>query len=378
MSSMTKIAQRNWSKLRRPAVALAAVSLAVAGTATVYAYQGKETTQMLRREAWSNTMLWNAVVSDETGIVASGPRWCGNTGIQVARVKDGESKPFPNAEWNSWKEGEDPSSKFVNVNSLHPDGQGGVWVVDTGSPTFGGNPLPNGAKIVHIDLATGKIIRVVHFASDAAQPGSYVDDIRIHNDTAYLTDAGKPGIIILDMRSGKARRVLDGHPSTLARADRPIVIDGEILRGPDQKPVMVNSDPMELSPDGNYLFYGPLHGPWSKIPTSVLDDPSLTAEAVAAAVEPFADLPPMGGSTIDAQGNIYFSDLKDNAIRKRAVDGTISTLVQDARLHWVDAMYIDAKGRLWMPAAQIDRIALFHSGKAKIQRPIALYSIALK
>ncbi|TYC94425.1 hypothetical protein FMM79_00770 [Novosphingobium sp. BW1] len=61
-----------------------------------------------------------------------------------------------------------------------------------------------------------------------------------------------------------------------------------------------------------------------------------------AAVEPFADHPPMGGSAIDSQGNLYFPLLSDNLIRRRAPDGTTTTPISGPRLHWVDAMFITA------------------------------------
>jgi sugar lactone lactonase YvrE len=349
---------------------------AAAGVALAAGSPGTATPE-LRRDAWSDSMIWNAVVADLSGIYVSGPRWAGNSEIQLAKVKDGIAMPFPDQHWNSWKEGEDASGKFVNINALHPDGSSGVWVIDTGSPTFGGDPLPGGAKMVHIALATGKILEVVHLPPGVAKAGSYVDDVRFHGDNAYLTDAGNPGLIIYNMRSRTARRVLDGHFSTVARADRPIVTDGATLRGPDGLPLKVHSDPMELSPDGQWLYYGALSGPWFKIRTSLLDDETLAPAAVAAGVQPFADLPPMGGSTIDAAGNLYFSDLGGDAIRRRGPDGTIKTIIEDPRLHWVDAMYIDGSRRLWLPAAQIDRIALFQNGKTRVQRPVALYSIRL-
>ncbi len=360
-------------------VALAAIAaVLVGGVMAVRAMKPAAGDDRLRREAWSNTMLWNAVVTDASGIYASGPRWAGNAGLQLARVKEGKATAFPNAAWNSWKPGQDAAGKFVNVNALHPDGRGGLWAVDSGSPSFGGDPLPGGAKMVHIALATGKILQVVHFPPEVAKPGSYVDDVRFHGDHAYLTDAGNPGLIVHDMRTGRARRVLDNDKSTVAPADRPIIVDGKILRGPDGAPLKVQSDPMELSPDGAWLYFGPLPGPWSKVPTRVLDDASLSPEQVSAAVEPFADLPPMGGSTIDADGSLYFSDLKANAIRKRWPDGRITTLIEDPRLHWVDAMFIDARGRLWMPAAQVDRVALFQGGKSRVEWPVALYSYPLR
>lgn len=326
-------------------------------------------------EATTHEMVWNAVVEDERRIFVSGPRWAGGTGPQLARIAGDGLEPYPDAAWNSWRPGDDPSRKFVNINALHRAPDGALWVVDTGSPTFGGNPLPNAAKLVAIDLSTNTVGRVIPLPPEVARAGSYVDDIRFNGAHAYLTDAGNPGLIVLDLATGQTRRVLDGHPSTVAPADRPIIVGGKRLEGPDGRPLRVHSDPLEVSPDGQYLYYGPLEGPWSRVRTRLLDDAGVAPTTLAAAVETFADLPPMGGSVMDAAGNLYFSDLKDDAIRKRSPDGAIVTIARDPRLHWVDAMFLTVDGRLLMPAAQLDRVAAFNGGRSRIEWPVALYSL---
>jgi hypothetical protein len=77
-------------------------------------------------------------------------------------------------------------------------------------------------------------------------------DIRFHGHLAYLTDAGVPGVIVLDLVTGKARRVLDHDKSTTGT--RSIVVDSEVVRGPESKPILLNTDQMEVSPDGGSTF----------------------------------------------------------------------------------------------------------------------------
>jgi sugar lactone lactonase YvrE len=327
--------------------------------------------------AQSRSMIWNAVVAEDTAIFVAGPRWAGGTGPQMAKIVDGRTVAFPDDRWNSWKPGEDPSHKFVNLNALHRDPEGRIWAVDTGAPEFGGDPIPGAAKLVVIDPVQGKVLRIVRLPANVAQKGSYVDDIRFNGTHAYLTDAGKPGVIVLDLVTGQTRRVLDGAPSTVAGPARDIIVDGKVLNGPDGKPLRVHSDPLEITPDGQWLLFGPLEGPWSRVPTKLLDDPAQRAETLAAAVEPFADLPPMGGSVMDAEGNLYFSTLADNSIRKRTPQGAVTVIIQDPRLHWVDAMFITEDGLLLMPAAQLDRVGLFNGGRSSVQWPVSLFALDL-
>jgi len=327
--------------------------------------------------AESDAMVWNAVAVDRDRTFVAGPRWTGSRGPAVGIVRGRTVSPYPDAAWNGWRPGGDQAHAFVNVNAIHLDRGGALWVVDTGAPDFGGNPLPGAAKLVKIDLATNKVARIYPFGAAVAQPGSYVDDVRLLGHQAYLTDAGRPGLIVLDLDSGAARRVLDGHPSVTAPADRDIVLSGRVLRTTDGKPLRVNSDPFELSPDGRWLYFAPLEGPWSRIETRYLDDASLGDAQIAAHVVPWADLPPTGGTAMDTDGSLYFSDLATDAIKRRAPEGTITTIVQDARLHWVDAPFIDARHRLWLPVPQMDRSPNFLGADRPREWPVRLYRIDL-
>lgn len=334
---------------------------------------------VLHLEASSRQMIWNAVAVDSGRVFVAGPRWTGSRGPALGLIgRDGQPVPYPDAAWNGWRPGADNAHAFINVNAIHLDGRGSLWAIDTGSPEFGGDPLPHGAKAVQIDLASGRVLRTIEFGPDVALSGSYVDDIRFNGTHAYLTDAGRPGLIVVDLASGAARRVLDGHASVKATPGRVIDVDGSVVRGADGKPLAVNADPFELSPDGKTLYYGPLTGPWSQVPTRLLDDPAVAPAALAAAVQPWADIPPIGGSVLDGQGNLYYTDLHTSSLMKRTPDGQVSTVLRDARLHWVDAPAFAADGRLWLPVPQMDRAGVFNGGRSRVQWPVALYSIDLK
>lgn len=91
---------------------------------------------------------------------------------------------------------------FVGTNSIRIGPEGDLWVVGTGTPSFGAETLPGAPKIVRIDLERNAVVRIYPLAPDAALRKSYVDDIRFHGRLAYLTDAGVPGIIVLDLVTG--------------------------------------------------------------------------------------------------------------------------------------------------------------------------------
>jgi sugar lactone lactonase YvrE len=353
------------------------LSRALLGVAVSMAVPAYATGPQLKTVAQSHTSIWNAVAVDDTDhIYVAGPRWTGSRGPSVAQIDvSGQPQPYPNAAWNSEDAKVSPAHRFVNVNAIHRDSEGGLWVVDTGVTGFGGTVIPGAAKLVRIDLATRKVTRVYSLGPDIAKNHSYVDDIRFHRRHAYLTDAGDGGLIVLDLDTGKARRVLEANPATHATPGRNIVLDGQVVRTPDGSPLQVNADPLEVSPDGEWLYFATLEGPWWRIPTKALDNDSLSDLALQKQLEPWMDLPPVGGTVMDPQGNLYFSDLAANALRRLTPDKKIQTVLVDVRLHWVDAPTMDRRGRLYLPVPQMDRVGLFHSGKTQVEWPIRIYRL---
>jgi len=153
------------------------------------------------------------------------------------------------------------------------------------------------------------------------------------------------------------------------------------VRGPDGGFLYVYADHHEVSPSGEHYYFQPANGGLSRIATRHLDaalyNSSLNSNSAELGqhVEPFALTPSTGGTAIDARGNIYCSDTDRLAIEVIAPNGTRRTLVQDPRLVWVDAMWIDARGRLWAPAAQLTRGIPFNGGVNAIQLPLYVFTL---
>lgn len=295
-------------------------------------------------------------------------------GPEVVEVRDGKPVPFPDPRWNGWRPGMNGADRFVGVNAIRVGPDGALWVVDRGGPGVGAPLAPHGVKLVRIDLATNAVTRVYDLGV-VTRPWSFVDDLRFNGPHAYLTDAGDPGLIVLDLASGQGRRVLDGHPSTVAQT--PLRAEGRELRDANGDPVNIHADQLEISPDGRWFYYQPSNGRLARVETRWLDDASATDAEVAAHVERFADTPSTGGTAIDAAGTIYLSDTDRSRILTISPEGRIATLVADPRLAWVDAMWIDDEGNLLMPASQLDRTAGFNAGTDAVKPPITLYSLAI-
>ncbi len=295
--------------------------------------------------------------------------------IQVGEIVDGKVVPYPDAGWNAWHPGQDATHAFVRVNSLRIGPDGDLWILDRGVPDV---PLAaGGPKLVQFDVSRNAVRRIYDLGTVAGgATGGFTNDIRFHGRRAYITNAGTPsGIILLDLDSGALRQVLTGHSST--RALRLLMGEGHVMENKEGVPVRVNADQLEVSPDGRWLYYQPACGPMARIATRFLNDPALSAEAIAAQVEPFAETPSCGGTAMDGDGNLYVADANRSLILKITPDGRMDTLVQDPRLVFVDAMWIDEAGDLWMPAVQSCRTPGANRGVDAVQYPIVTYKLKL-
>lgn len=327
--------------------------------------------------AYRGSMVWNGIAThDGDGrafVCFSHPD--GSFGAKIAEVTpDGPAVPYPDLGWNDWKPGDDPRHKFVGSNSLRFSPDGHLWVVDTGTTGWSTKVVPGGAKLVEVDVVRNRVVRVIPL-DEWVRPDSFIDDVRFNGPHAYLTDAGWPGLIVLDLASGRARRVLNDAPSTTDR--RPMRAGGQPLVDMTGKPAKLHADQLEVSPDGRTFYFQPASGPMSAVDTAALDDPALPAAELAKHVRRFHDTPTTGGTCIDADGNLYVSDVDRQRVLRLTPDGQESTLVQDDRLVWGDAMWIDHDGSLLIPAQQLQRTAPYHGGISAVAYPTVVYRFPL-
>ena len=324
----------------------------------------------------SDNLVFNGITRSKDGRLFSPfQRQTKGKGIELGEWRDGKPIAFPDEAWNAWKAGDDAGNAFVAVNAIRIGPDGDLWVVDKGAPGIGDAPLPSGPKLVQIDL-TRNAVRRVYSLQSATTERSFIDDFRFNGRNVYLTDAGQPGLIVLDLDTGMPRRALDGHWSSMAQ--RPLTGQGRVLRDDKGKLLFIHADQLEVSPDGKIFYYQACPGPLYSIETRWLDDVGLNDAERAKHVKLFASTVATGGTAIDADGNIYASDTDGLRILKIAPDGGISTLAQDPRLVWVDAMWIDEDGGLWIPAAQMNRTPAMNGGEAStVKFPTTIYRMQI-
>ncbi len=301
------------------------------------------------------------------------PRWEKDVAISVAELmKDGSLKPYPDADWNAWTNLKPLSTgdHFVCVQSVTVDPQGFLWVVDPAAP---GNEFikPGGPKIVKIDLRTDKVVKVIPFDQMVAPQGSYMNDVRVSPDGrhAFLTNSGQRGaLVVVDVASGRSRRLLDGDPRTQPEPGVVPEVDGHELRRPDNRIPSFAADGITLDASGRFVYWQALVGrTLYRVPVAALIDPGLSHQKVGAAVERVATTNVADGLWMDEKGFLYITDPGANAVRMRAPDGTMSIIAQDDRLRWPDSLAEGADGSIYVTASHIQDMAQFHE-KGSTQR----------
>ena len=308
-----------------------------------------------------------AVVADGRRFV-NFPRWTDDAPISVAEVLPGGGlRPYPDAKWNSWrnaKANELPvGDYFVCVQSIVPDGQGHLWVVDPGAP---GNDkvLDGAAKLVRIDLSSNTVSKVIPVPPDVALQGTYLNDIRFSPDgkTGYITDSGARGaIVVVDLETGKSFRALDGHPSTQVDKTVLVTIDGKPLKRPDGRQPAFASDGIAISNDGKTLYYQALTGKTLyAIDTAKLRE-DVSESDRAAAVTTVAATHVADGLWMSKAGVLYLTSPSDFSV-KRLSGSSVETVLADRRLRWPDTFSEGPDGTIYLTASHIQDTAWFKPG----------------
>ena len=330
---------------------------------------------------------WTGVAASADGrVFVSHPRWDGPYKGAVFEVVDGLARPYPDGQWNRWPPTEtdldpDPAYRFVCVQSVHVDANDRLWVLDPASPSFQG-VVPGAAKLVEIDLASDRVVRVIRFDETIAPPQSYLNDVRldVERNVAFITDSGLGAIVVVDLDTNESRRVLADHSSTKAHEDVVPVIGGRAWRlgqTPSGPVPQIHADGIAYSPADDYVYYQALTArTLYRIPAGVLADFEQREWAIAQAVEDLGPSVLTDGMDADAAGNLYFTALERDAIVYRTHAGDYRTLIASDELAWPDSLALTPEG-LYFTTARIHQTKNFSFDGLMPSEPYGLWRIPI-
>jgi len=270
-------------------------------------------------------------------------------GNKLLEFVDGASVPFP--------DGAAQASLFDTVLGVAIDQHNRLWTIDHG------NHGMRTARLLAFDLESGELIHDQRFTAEIAPAGSFLQDLQISADgrTVVIADASfwrkSPAIIVYDVETGDARRVLESHASVSAEdymirnQDRDMKFLGGIasLRG--------GIDGIALGPE--WLYYGALSGSGLfRIRLSDLRNDKLPPSQLANRVERYSDKPLSDGLSIDVQGNIYITDVEHSSVFIVGAQRNLETLIQSPDIRWPDALSFGPDGYLYIADSALPDLIL--------------------
>ena len=296
--------------------------------------------------------------------------------IHVAEaLPDGSFEAFPD---DAWQEPREDGPYFVSPLSLRADRKGRLWVLDHGD--FG-KETPS---LTAFDIATREMVHRVEFPKDIANWGSmlndfWVDDereiVHIADTSAYDFD---PALIVYDIPSKGATRLLEDHPSVKPEDHHMVVQDRYIkVFG---IPLQVAVDSIALSADGSTLYFGPMTGSrMYRIDTDSLHDVSLDKSDLASRVLEHGSKPSTDGIAADSKGNLYLTAIEHDAVWVMRPDGSSHVLAQDSELlSWPDGVHLSPDERwLYVTASELQHVLGADLDALPTQRPFRILRIPL-
>lgn len=285
-------------------------------------------------------------------------------GMTLGELVNGKLLPYPSASVSQ------PSAladreKLISVHGMTLDSQGRLWLIDDGKRAGHEGIAPGAAKVVGIDLNSNTIVASV-VLKDALLQDSHMNDLRIDlthgsQGTAYVADSSfgeSPALVVVDLASGRQRRVLADDPSIKAQADFVTQLDGVPMRYQGNKTVFPHGgvDSLALTADGTRLYYSPLTGRhlWS-LPTAALSDFTLNDRQLASQIRDEGEKVMTDGMDIDRQGRIYLTDAEHHQVLRRWPDGHLEVVLRDPRLVWPDGLFVTADA-VYVTLGQWDRM----------------------
>jgi sugar lactone lactonase YvrE len=240
---------------------------------------------------------------------------------------------------------------------------------------------PGGAKLVRVDLGTNRVVQNIVFDERVAPRESYLNDVRVdsRNNFAFLTDSNLGAIVVVDLRTGQARRVLENDPSVKPEPDLQLRVGGNALIDPkNNRPLAIASDGIALDREGGWLYYKALTGRTlyrvrvADLEAAVRGDTNVDPRN---SVERVAQVPASDGLAFH-NGQLYITAIEDNSVvRFDPVNKSSETVLRDNRLSWPDSFAFGPDGSLYVTTSQIHLTPKFNHGATRVTEPYRVYKI---
>lgn len=274
-------------------------------------------------------------------------------GNKLLEFIDGAAEPYP--------DGASQSHLFDTVLGVVVDQQNRLWTLDHGNHGMGS------ARLLGFDLDTGSVVHDQVLNDDIAPAGSFLQDLQVTADgnTIVIADASfwrkQPAIIVYDVASRAARRVLESHDTVSAEhyvirnhGTEMSYIGGIVaLRG--------GVDGIALGPE--WLYFGSLSGSQLyRVRIDALTNASIPDTQLAAQIENVVRKPLSDGLSLDIEGNVYGTDVEHGSlfvVRPKGEDeAELTTLIRSKQIRWPDGLSFGPDGWLYVTDSALADVIL--------------------
>lgn len=272
--------------------------------------------------------------------------------------------------------GEGALPGIASVLGIRSDTAGALYVLDNGLQ--GKAP----SKMVVWDTRANRLLRTIDLKA-VADTNSLLQDWAFDQKRQQLYMADPAGgtnaaLVVVDLKTGGARRVLQGDRSVV-NEDSTLVTEGRQLRTklPDGRVIQpkLGVDGIAIDYAREWVYYGAVQSrTMYRVRAADLANPALSSADLAARVERYAAKPKSDGMLLDRAGNIYLGDDEHNAFGViTASDRTYHELARGPQYQWVDDFEFGTDGYLYVVCSQLHRSPQFNAGKADPQLPFQIF-----
>ncbi|MFC3122417.1 L-dopachrome tautomerase-related protein [Agaribacter flavus] len=275
----------------------------------------------------------------------------------VELLKDGTTRPYPNSDW-AYAAQEREHGGLYGVLGLNVDKFGILWMLDVSGDEHAG-------RLIGWDTTKEKLHKVIYLAKPVIKSTSFLNDLAIDskNNAIFIADTGTGSIIVVDLNTGHARRVLESAAQTKAEP-LDMVIDGKLVKLGGQT-ARLGINPITIDHKSEFVYFGAMTGrSIYRISTKDLLDNQLSEKELVKRIQRYGDKPISDGITIDNAGNVYVTSITDDSIGMTQADGNYKTLFKRDDLSWPDGLAIGPNDYVYATINELHRSPVLNDGKA--------------
>jgi sugar lactone lactonase YvrE len=280
--------------------------------------------------------------------------------------KDGKAVAYPNDEAQK--------TLFETPLGVCIDRQNRLWVIDHGTHGFGKT------QILAFDLATNQLVHEYVFPAEIAQKGSFLQAFNIDSkgETVYIADVSffrkNPAIVVYDVKSKTARRVLESDASVfpqdwiIRNQIKEMTFFGGLIA------LKAGVDGVAISRDDEWLYYAAMaHDTLFRVKTADLKNAELSAEELSKRVEMFSKKPLNDGLTIDADGNVFITDVENQGVMQIGQNKQLRTTIRSDKIRWADSLVFGNDGWIYLADSAIPEQMLQSKANIEAKKPYYIY-----